>query len=81
MPTTDSPESIIQSPTLSRRRWIKLAVDEELFEQLHVAAARSRMRITPYLRWHLAQARAIEANMGAADQPGDLTSRSSAPAC
>ena len=36
-----------------RRRWVKLAVDESLFEHLHIAAAKSGMRITPYLRKHL----------------------------
>jgi len=36
-----------------RRRWVKLAVDESLFEHLHIVAAKSGMRITPYLRKHL----------------------------
>ncbi len=42
-----------QVAALGRRRWVKLAVDESLFEHLHIAAAKSGMRITPYLRKHL----------------------------
>jgi hypothetical protein len=41
---------------LKRRRWVKLAVDESLFEHLHIAAAKSGLRITPFLRMHLAKA-------------------------
>lgn len=40
----------------SRPRWIKISVDDELFHHLHIVAAQSRMRLTPYLRRYLAAA-------------------------
>lgn len=42
----------------SRRRWVKVDVDEELFARLHVRAAESRMRFLPYLRRFLVEAHA-----------------------
>ncbi len=39
-----------------RHRWVKVSVDEDLFHHLHIVAAQSRMRITPYLRRYLAEA-------------------------
>ncbi len=39
-----------------RRRWVKVDVDEEVFDSLHLMAAESRMRIQPYLRRLLAEA-------------------------
>lgn len=54
------PQASASSPDLrperAARRWVKLSVDESLFEHLHIAAAKSGLRITPYLRRHLAQA-------------------------
>ena len=40
----------------TRRRWVKVDVDEEVFDSLHLMAAESRMRIQPYLRRFLAEA-------------------------
>ena len=40
-----------------RRRWVKVDVDEEVFASLHLRAAESRMRIQPYLRRFLAEAK------------------------
>lgn len=55
-----SPQASASSPALrperAARRWVKLSVDESLFEHLHIAAAKSGLRITPYLRKHLAKA-------------------------
>lgn len=44
------------NPGHDARRWVKLSVDESLFEHLHIAAAKSGLRITPFLRKHLANA-------------------------
>lgn len=41
----------------SRRRWVKVDVEEEVFNALHLLAAESRMRIQPFLRRYLAEAR------------------------
>lgn len=55
-----SPSASASSPDLRPERaacrWVKLSVDESLFEHLHIAAAKSGLRITQYLRRHLAQA-------------------------
>lgn len=40
----------------TRRRWVKVDVEEEVFDSLHLMAAESRMRIQPYLRRFLAEA-------------------------
>lgn len=40
-----------------RLRWVKVAVEEATFVDLHLMAAESRMRITPYLRRYLSEAR------------------------
>jgi hypothetical protein len=59
MDQSSSPDSnpvIVGKP---RRRWVKVDVDEEVFVSLHQKAAESRMRIMPYLRMFLAEARAI----------------------
>jgi hypothetical protein len=56
MPNVATPETPNHRPDASRRRWIKVDVDEDLFHHLHVAAAQSRMRITPFLRRYLAEA-------------------------
>ena len=40
----------------TRRRWIKVDVEEDVFVSLHLMAAESRMRIQPYLRKFLAEA-------------------------
>ena len=45
------------SPT-GRRRWIKVDVDDELFAELHIKAAESRLRFLPYLRRCLEEAHA-----------------------
>jgi len=56
-PNQATPEtSTHQAATRSRRRWIKVSVDEDLFHHLHIVAAQSRMRITPFLRRYLALA-------------------------
>jgi len=51
------------SPT-GRRRWIKVDVDDELFVQLHIRAAESRMRFLPYLRRFLVEARSYPGRPG-----------------
>ena len=43
-------------PEGAKRRWLKLSVDEDLFHHVHIVAAQSRMRLTPYLRAYLALA-------------------------
>lgn len=43
--------------TEKRRRWIKVDVESEVFDDLHLKAAQSRMRIQPYLRRYLSEAR------------------------
>lgn len=43
--------------TEKRRRWIKVDVEPEVFDDLHLKAAQSRMRIQPYLRRYLSEAR------------------------
>lgn len=43
--------------TAKRRRWIKVDVEPEVFDDLHLKAAQSRMRIQPYLRRYLSEAR------------------------
>ena len=50
---------VLGSPVKPKRRWVKVDVDEEVFVRLHQRAAESRMRIQPYLRLFLAEARAI----------------------
>jgi hypothetical protein len=45
--------------TSRRRRWVKLAVDEALFEHLHIAAAKSGLRITPYFAEAFSKGRAV----------------------
>lgn len=42
--------------TAKRRRWIKVDVEPEVFDDLHLKAAQSRMRIQPYLRRYLSEA-------------------------
>ncbi len=49
------PESAPQA-TEKRRRWIKVDVAPEVFDDLHLKAAQSRMRIQPYLRRYLSEA-------------------------
>jgi hypothetical protein len=48
MPHQATPETSNHRPDASRRRWIKVDVDEDLYHPLHIAAAQSRMRITPF---------------------------------
>lgn len=43
----------------AKRRWVKVDVDEDVFVSLHMRAAESRMRIMPYLRLFLAEARSL----------------------
>ena len=50
---------VLSTPVKTKRRWIKVDVDEEVFVSLHQKAAESRMRIMPYLRLFLAEARPI----------------------
>jgi len=50
------PESAPRT-TEKRRRWIKVDVEPEVFDDLHLKAAQSRMRIQPYLRRYLTEAR------------------------
>ncbi len=56
-----------------RRRWVKVDVEESVFIRLHMNAAESRMRIQPYLRRWLAEARPltpVEGPSFAAEPPG-----------
>ena len=50
------PEAQSHQTGKPRRRWVKVDVDEEVFDSLHLMAAESRMRIQPYLRKFLAEA-------------------------
>ena len=50
---------VLTTPVKPKRRWVKVDVDEEVFVSLHQRAAESRMRIQPYLRLFLADARAL----------------------
>ncbi len=52
-----APEIQSQATRKTRRRWVKVDVEEEVFDILHLMAAESRMRIQPYLRRFLAEAR------------------------
>ena len=68
MEQSPGPAMLSSAPTVAtpgRRRWVKLAVDESLFEHLHIAAAKSGLRITPYLRRHLAKAQPFPKGMPA----------------
>ena len=51
-----SPEAQQNTSGKTRRRWVKVDVEEEVFNSLHLMAAESRMRIQPYLRRFLAEA-------------------------
>lgn len=42
-------------------RWVKVLVSEETFLHVHDMANQSRMRLTPYLRTVLAEARPLHA--------------------
>lgn len=53
--STPVPESAPRN-TEKRRRWIKVDVEPEVFDDLHLKAAQSRMRIQPYLRRYLSEA-------------------------
>ncbi len=55
-PCRATPETSNHRADASHRRWIKVSVDEDLFHHLHIVAAQSRMRITPFLRRYLAEA-------------------------
>ena len=55
-PHRATPETSNHRPDASRRRWVKVSVNEDLYHHLHIVAAQSRMRITPYLRRYLAEA-------------------------
>ena len=50
------PEAQSRHSGKTRRRWVKVDVEEEVFDSLHLMAAQSRMRIQPYLRRFLAEA-------------------------
>lgn len=50
------PEAQPRNSGMPRRRWVKVDVEEEGFDSLHLMAAESRMRIQPYLRRFLAEA-------------------------
>ena len=52
-----APENQSRPNGKPRRRWVKVDVDEESFQNLHLMAAHSLMRIQPYLRRFLAEAR------------------------
>ena len=52
-----APENQSRPNGKPRRRWVKVDVDEESFQNLHLMAANSLMRIQPYLRRFLAEAR------------------------
>lgn len=55
--TTSIADSESAPPTTAkRRRWIKVDVEPEVFDDLHLKAAQSRMRIQPYLRRYLSEA-------------------------
>ena len=51
------PETQPRNSGKTRRRWVKVDVEEEVFDSLHLMAAQSRMRIQPYLRRFLSEAR------------------------
>lgn len=53
----------------SRRRWIKVDVPEDVFIHVHDMANKSRMRLLPYLRRFLREARSFESP---GDQPGSM---------
>ena len=52
----EAPEAQSQQSGKARRRWVKVDVEEEVFDSLHLMAAQSRMRIQPFLRRYLAEA-------------------------
>jgi hypothetical protein len=74
-PSIPVPESAPRT-TEKRRRWIKVDVEPEVFDDLHLKAAQSRMRIQPYLRRCLSEARPYTA----ANESEPFLSFSSRPA-
>jgi hypothetical protein len=68
MTTSTPPDKILRTPRRERLRWVKVAVDDDLFTQLHVMAAESRMRFQAYLRRSLADSRSYRPNLYAPDQ-------------
>lgn len=60
--TQTSPSSPSTAANKPRRRWVKVDVSEETFDHLHLVAAQSRMRIQPYLRRFLSEARPYESH-------------------
>ena len=61
------PEAQSKSSGKPRRRWVKVDVEEEVFDSLHLMAAESRMRIQPYLRRFLAEAWSYPVSCDATD--------------
>lgn len=59
-PHRATPEAPSHGADRPRCRWIKVSVDEDLFHHLHIVAAQSRMRITPFLRLYLAEAKPFQ---------------------
>jgi hypothetical protein len=57
VPTTATPDPDPQMVLRPLRRWVKVDVSPEVFDHLHEMAAKSGMRIQPYLRKLLAAAR------------------------
>ena len=62
-----SPEAQPNTSGKTRRRWVKVDVEEEVFDSLHLMAAESRMRIQPYLRRFLAEAWSYPVSCDATD--------------
>jgi len=63
--STSTEQNTISAPSpKGRRRWIKVDVDDELFTELHIRAAESRMRFLPYLRKFLVEARSYPSRPG-----------------
>jgi hypothetical protein len=53
IPVREAQSTLLGKP---RRRWVKVDIDEKVFDTLHLMAAESRMRIQPYLCRFLAEA-------------------------
>lgn len=57
-----------------RKRWVKVDVDQDVFDRIHIAAARSRLRLLPYLRQVLAAAEDLP--LGSQAEPPALPAES-----
>lgn len=68
MNTPTTRNKVLESPPTERQRWVKVAVDDDLFTRLHIMAAESRMRFQAYLRRSLADSRSYRTILPAPDQ-------------